>query len=100
MPFDEVAQHLLQLRGVHAVAAPLGGPDVVDHHMAHQQFAIGPADQPVAELERDDLRQMLVLARISSSLSSHSSRQSSNLSILLSAVASRIAAWRFMWGSP
>jgi hypothetical protein len=61
MPIDEVAQSLLQLRGVEQIATSLGSPDVIDEHVAHQQFAVGPAHQVIAELQGHDLRQMLVL---------------------------------------
>jgi hypothetical protein len=47
--------------GVDQVAASLGGPDVIDEHVAHQQLAVGPADQVVTKLQGDDLRQVLVL---------------------------------------
>ena len=42
MLLDELAERALQQRGVDPVAAPLGGPDVVDEHVAHQQLAVGP----------------------------------------------------------
>jgi hypothetical protein len=47
--------------GVDQITAPLSGPDVVDKHVAHQQLAIGPADQVVVELQGDDPRNMLLL---------------------------------------
>jgi hypothetical protein len=57
----EMSQRLLQLRGVHQIAALLSGPDIVDHHVAHQQFAAWPADQAVSKLQSNDLRKMLML---------------------------------------
>jgi hypothetical protein len=61
MSLNEMPQRFLQTCRVHQIAALLRGPDVVDHHVAHQQLAARPADQGVAQLEGDDLRQMLVL---------------------------------------
>ena len=58
---DEVPQRFLQLRGVRQVTATLSGPDVLDEHVAHQQFAIGPAHQVIAKLQGDDLRKTLML---------------------------------------
>jgi hypothetical protein len=50
MLLDEVPHRFLQLGGVRQVAAPLGGPDVVDEHVAHQELAVGSAHQAVAQL--------------------------------------------------
>jgi hypothetical protein len=61
MLLNEVAQRSLQLRGVPEIAASLRGPNIIDDHVAHQQFSAWPADQMVSELQRHDLRKMLVL---------------------------------------
>jgi hypothetical protein len=61
MVLKEMSQRSLQVRGMHQIAAALRGSDVIDYHVAHEQFAAGPADQGVAQLEGDDLRQMLML---------------------------------------
>jgi hypothetical protein len=79
---DEMSQTTLQSGGVDQITVPLSGPDVVDKHVAHQQLAVGPADQVVAELQGDDpgICSCSAIARTSSSLSSQSSRRPSNLS--------------------
>ncbi|HXH01783.1 MAG TPA: hypothetical protein VNN09_00510 [Candidatus Competibacteraceae bacterium] len=61
MSLHEMLQHQLELGGVLEVAAGASLGDVVEDHPLDPGHAVGRMDEIVAELQRDQLRQVFVL---------------------------------------